>query len=386
MNRLAASNEDEFNATHDRIARVRPAIVTLHAGSLTAAGWMALPNGLVLSSRRAIGYPTDVSIVPQEGMPLPGRVIAVDVARDVAMVLPLEFPGIVAPLQIRPAPAVRLTEPVSVVSPAPGSDLRIVPARVCQLHTGTGPKPSLFEIDIHAPLGAVVLDAEGRVVGMVATSTLGPLAATSTFTTVLPVPAFSALLGAMDRPNLELRDRTPLYRCPTCEEPYDIAAERCVACGRVLPHAFASTPERADAERLVRDGLAAIGVVANRARVSPTSWRFPLRPFSTAEATHLELTLDDASSTLTIRSPVVTLPTANHEPFYRFLLTMNDQTTGDLAVSIAGDLVSIGCAERLDGCGASALAARIEEIARVSDEYRRTLADTFEAGPKYYVP
>jgi hypothetical protein len=62
---------------------------------------------------------------------------------------------------------------------------------------------------------------------------------------------------------------------------------------------------------------------------------------------------------------------------------MNDQTTGELGVSVSGDAVSVSCVEELDDRAEPDVAARIDEVVRVADEYRRTLADTFEATPRY---
>jgi hypothetical protein len=124
-------------------------------------------------------------------------------------------------------------------------------------------------------------------------------------------------------------------------------------------------------------------MIANRFRVGPRSWRVVQRPFTTAEATHVEVEIDDDGRLLTLRAPVVGLPAANHEPFYRFLLTMNDQTTGELRVAVAGDLVSVSRVEPVDGRSAGEIATLLDELVRIADEYRRTLADTFDAVPRY---
>ena len=386
----ASSPEDEVPSTQDRLARARRAAVSIRAGALTATGWVALPNGVIITSRRAIGYPSELSIELEDGMPLAARVIAADVARDIAVLLPLELPSAVSPLPLRASPEARLGEPIKAVSSLPGHGLRLISARVCQLRRAPSPQLPGFEIDAPVPLGSALIDAEGRVVGVVAAATRSAaepaLAAPGVFTGALHAAALTALLQAVDRPAPELRERAPIYRCPSCEEPYDVAADRFLSCGRALPHAFAPCPARAGAERLVRDGLAALGVVANRARIGPRAWCFPQRPFTTSEATHVELALDEEGRALTIRSPVVALPAANHEPFYRFLLTMNDQTAGELCISVSGDMVFVSCAEPVEDRAPADVAARVEEIARVADEYRRTLAETFEAAPRYSVP
>ncbi|AKT43969.1 trypsin-like peptidase domain-containing protein [Chondromyces crocatus] len=379
-NALVTSSHSELAIMQEHLARTQRAVVTLRADSRRAVGWIALLNGAVLTSRSAIGYPAEIAIEREDGLPVAGRVVSVDVTRDVTIVVPLEVTNLGAPLPLRGAPDARLGEPLTAVSTSPGHGLQLTSTRIARLHHGRGPG---FDIDPPAPLGAALLDADGRVVGMVTAAPGKSAEANATGTSALPASTLGTLLDALDRPLTELRDRAPIYRCPACDDPYDIGADRCGTCGRALPHAFTPSLGRASAERLVRDGLASIGVTANRVRTGPTSWRFPLRPFSTAEACHLELTLDEEGQQFVIRSPLVALPTANHEPFYRFLLTMNDQTTGDLAVSITGDHVAIGSAERVEGCVPDTLASRIQDVARAADEYRRTLAETFEAAPRY---
>jgi hypothetical protein len=356
-------------------------VVAIRAGALSATGWVALGNGVVVTSRRGIGYPTELMLSLEDGRTMAGRVIAADVGRDVALVLPLEVPG-VGPLPVRSPSEPRLGERAAVLSCLPGQSLRLSVARISQIRKHEAPLPT-FEIDTVAPLGAPVLDAEGRVVGVVATSPLpgGDLPGHST---ALSGSSFQALLTTVDRPLAELKERSPVYRCPSCEEPFDIESDRCLACGRMLPHAFAPSAVRAGAERIVRQGLSALGFVANRARVGATSWRIVQRPHPTAEtATQVDLEIDEQGRQLMLRAPVVGLPAANHEPFYRFLLTMNDQTTGEYRVAVQGDEVSVSCVASLDGSTDHDAALLIDEIVQMAAEYRRTLADTFDAVPRF---
>lgn len=373
--------EGDLDALEERVGRARRAVVGLRAGALAATGWVALASGVVVTSRRAIGYPTEVSIALEDGPAVAGRVIAADVARDVALVLPLEVLGAPA-LALRPSPGVRLGERATALSVLPGRGLRLAAGRVS--HVRRGDALPGFELGAGAPLGAPILDGEGRVIGVAIESPRADAEPPAPGrTSALAAGALQALLATVDRPAEELRDRAVVYRCPACTEPFEVEADRCGGCGRALPHAFAPSAARAGAERLVREGLSSLGVVANRARVGPRSWCVAQRAFSTAEATHLEVEIDEEGRHLTLRAPVVGLPGANHEPFYRFLLTMNDQTTGELRVSVTGDLVAVSRVEPIEGRTAGDVAMLIDEIVRIADEYRRTLTDTFEAVPRF---
>jgi hypothetical protein len=381
---LAVHGDAEFVALQEHVARARRSIVAVRAGALSAAGWVALSNGVVVTSRRGVGYPTEVTLTFEDGRSRSGRVIAADVGRDVSLLLPFEAPG--APttpaLAVRASGEPRLGERVAVLSCLPGQSLRLSVARVCQGRKGESGAPT-FELDVVAPLGAAVLDGEGRVLGVVVTAA-GPGGDHAGHCVALAAGALHGLLSAVDRPSGELKDRSPVYRCPACDDPFDVDHDRCLACGRLLPHAFTPSTARASAERLIRQSLSSLGFVANRARVGPTSWRVAQRPFPTAEmATQVDIELDELGQHLLLRAPVVGLPAANHEPFYRFLLTMNDQTTGDFRVSVSGDEVSVSCVASLEGGTDHEAAQLIDEIVQVADEYRRTLADTFDAVPRF---
>ncbi len=379
---LAAHGDGDLALLHERVARARRSVVAIRAGALVTTGWVALGNGVVVTSRRGLGYPTEVTLTFEDGRSMVGRVIAADVGRDVALVAPGEPLGVAA-LAVRAPAEPRLGERAAVLSCLPGQSLRLAVARVCHAARKVDGQLPGFELDVAAPLGAPVLDPEGRVIGVVAAMS-GVLGELPGHSAVLPAGAFQPLLASVDRPLAELRDRAPVYRCPVCEEPFDIESDRCLGCGRLLPHAFAPSPARAGVERVIRQGLSALGIVANRARVGPRAWRIAQRPFPAAEtATQVDIEIDEAGGLLSLRAPVVGLPAANHEPFYRFLLTMNDQTTGEFRVSLAGDEVAVSCVASLEGFSDHDAALLIDGLVQIADEYRRTLAETFEAAPRF---
>ncbi|WP_437936400.1 trypsin-like peptidase domain-containing protein [Sorangium sp. So ce341] len=379
---LAAHGDGDLALLHERVARARRSVVAIRAGALVTTGWVALGNGVVVTSRRGLGYPTEVALTFEDGRSMAGRVVAADVGRDVALVAPAEPPGVAA-LAVRAPAEPRLGERAAVLSCLPGQSLRLAVARVSHVARKVDGQLPGFELDVTAPLGAPVLDPEGRAIGVVAAlpGVAGELPGHSA---VLPAVAFQPLLALVDRPLGELRDRAPVYRCPACEEPFDIESDRCLGCGRLLPHAFAPSPARAGVERMIRQGLSSLGIIANRARVGPRAWRIAQRPFPTAEtATQVDIEIDEAGRLLTLRAPVVGVPAANHEPFYRFLLTMNDQTTGEFRVSITGDEVAVSCVAALEGFADHEVALLIDGLVQIADEYRRTLAETFEAAPRF---
>ncbi len=85
---LAAHGDGDLALLHERVARARRSVVAIRAGALVTTGWVALGNGVVVASRRGLGYPTEVALTFEDGRGMAGRVIAADVGRDVALVAP----------------------------------------------------------------------------------------------------------------------------------------------------------------------------------------------------------------------------------------------------------------------------------------------------------
>src|SRR5262249_31513410 len=154
------------------------------------------------------------------------------------------------------------------------------------------------------------------------------------------------------------------YRCPGCGEPFEVEHERCLTCGLRLPHSWeiegttralearAGRPMSSTftiAERAVRDILAQLGTVANSVRISPCSFRLLVPGGTSSSAPMIEatLTLDEQGRSLSGRLPLVRVPQANHESFFRFLLTLNDQTLGRMRTSIDGDVVYLSFSEQI---------------------------------------
>ena len=79
----------------------------------------------------------------------------------------------------------------------------------------------------------------------------------------------------------------------------------------------------------------------------------------------------------------VRLPGGHYEPFYRFLLTLNDQTVRGQRYSLDGDVVYLGFSEAVALLNEMAGADIIDTLIRSAPDARRTLADAFEAKPVY---
>lgn len=373
----------------DIVAIARRSIVGVRAVASGGTGWVALGNGLVLTSHEAVGYQTEVTLEVDAARRVPGRVIWADVSRDLALILPTESLGL-PPLLSRPD-LPRTGEPVFALALVPGQPFRAASAFVSAVDRRVG-AIRCFEIDaVNASAGGPIIDVNGRVLG------IGGLdlprgsrrratpSVVTRFAPAIPIAALQRAFAAFDLMAAQFETRVPTYRCPGCGDPYVASVDRCLTCGQRLPHAWepdasSSTPTFAAAERLVRDLLARLGAVAASVRVGPRTYRL-LVPAgnSTTQMAEISLDLDEQGKVLRGKTPLVRMPAANHEPFYRFLLTLNDQAASGLRLTIEEDIVHLTFAEPTEILSDVDAAHLFEELVRSGERLRKALGEAFEA-------
>ncbi len=352
-----------------------------------------LGNGLLMTSHEAVGYQSEVFLELDGRRRCAGRVIWVDVARDLALVLPAEALAL-PPLLPRPD-LPRLGEPVLALSAVPDAPFRVVSAIVSAVDCHIGPL-RCFELDAPvASCGGPVVDLDGRAIGVggvdlprgarrsAKAGTADPEGRARSL--AVPVAALSRALAAVDVAVEQFDGRLPTYRCPACSEPFAPQNERCSACGRTLPHgwemgAAARNGALAGAERLMRDLLGELGAVATSVRVGPRTFRLS-SPGADGAMTHLTLEIDAGGTCVGAKIPLLRVPVINHEPFYRFLLTLNDQTVGSQRFSVEGDTVFLSFTEPTSLVRLGEGSTRLQELLREGDHYRKALGEHFDAVP-----
>jgi hypothetical protein len=390
------SSTGKLRGAADVVAIVRRSLLGVRGAASAGTGWVVLGNGLVMTSHEAVGYLPTVSLELESGRRCEGRVIWVDVARDLALILPAE-PLPLPPLLARPD-LPRLGEPALALSAVPDAPWRVISAMVSAVDYRVGPL-RCFELD--APVGSAggpIVDLEGRVIGIggldlprgTRRRAEGGLAsaASSSRSLAVPIVALARALAAVDVGVEQFEGRGPTYRCPSCNEPFPIQDERCLSCGRLLPHGWElnDAPDRAaraGAERLMRDLIGELGAVATSVRIGPRTFRLST-PGTSADGsegtvTHLTLEIDEDGTCVRGKIPLLRVPMVNQEPFYRFLLTLNDQTLGSQRFSVEGDTVYLSFVEPTSFVRPGEGSLRLQDLVREGEKYRKALGEPFDA-------
>jgi hypothetical protein len=375
--------------TSPNFSPVRRAACAVTVGPARATGWLVSQRGLFVTSHSAVGYQVDVDVHNDAGDDRPGRVVWVDVARDVALVLVdgalPRAPEPMSPLAIRDVPAPRSGDRVYTVAALPGRGLRIAPASICVAPRAGGPDLIDIDADLIGPLGGPLLDHDCRAVGLLVRAPQGraPFEAVSREarrSSVLPAAEIRGALRAIDAA-LDLPRRAPVYRCPACVTPFVPEHDACLACGAPLPHPFPPSAAHPLAERTIREALAMAGVIANRARTGPRSWHLATRGAPGGEPVPVTLTLDDTWTTAALRAPVALAPSGPAEPFYRLLLTLNDQTTGPFRLALAGDRVVVMLVLPVAMLQGRDLPPTLVALGEIAEHFRKILQEGFDCPP-----
>lgn len=384
---MSSASPAKLRNASDVVAIARRSLLGVRSASSGGTGWVALGNGLVMTSHEAVGYQTEVTLELESGRRSEGRVIWVDVARDLALVLPVE----VLPLPpLIPRPDLpRLGEPALALSAVPDQPWRVASTLVSAVDFRIGPL-RCFELDAAvASCGGPIVDLEGRVIGIGGldlprgTRRRAHAEPGGPRSLAIPIAALQRALAAVDIPAEQFSERTPTYRCPACSEPFQISDERCLACGRLLPHAWELTDTSrgaalAGAERLMRDLLHELGAVASSVKIGPRTYRLS-SPHEASGITEIILEFDEEGTTVRGKIALLRVPVVNQEPFYRFLLTLNDQTMGTQRFSVDGDTVHLTFTEPTALVRPGESATRLSELVREGERYKKMLAESFEA-------
>jgi hypothetical protein len=199
----------------------------------------------------------------------------------------------------------------------------------------------------------------------------------------IPISALSRALAAVDTAPVQFEGRQPNYRCPACNEAFQPRDDRCVTCGRALPHAWdstESTPLSMLAQRILHEWAAELGPTASLARLGARTFRIVVRGADGAPA---RITFDIHEEGVSLRGkvPLCAVPAGHQEPVYRFLLALNDQTPGSLRCCVEDDTVFLSFVEPTSLVRPGDGLLRVQELMRESEKYSRALVEAFRVKP-----
>jgi len=323
-----------MNAIREAAIAVRPSIVAVISPIGRGSGYVALPNGLIVTSLDVVGYEREVQVILEDGTANVAIVARVNVALDVALLMPREPLGLPA---LEQGAEARIGDPVFVLGRI-GVEPLLMPATIAAT-ARVAEGFAHIELD-GAPSetlrGAPLLDASGNVLGL----TVRPRrvrTAGGRFShrwqggLVLPNASFEGGLASAEDSPEEVLELVPEYGCPRCDTIFEPDIDRCLECGALLPHRWLTDdfPAVEVAPPLtglfaVKAALASLGIPANRARVGPRTWRFLPSFGDDSTGTQVDLSTDDRGDHLVLRAPLTRLPVEEFEHFYRYLLARND--------------------------------------------------------------
>ncbi|MBX3273934.1 MAG: trypsin-like peptidase domain-containing protein [Sandaracinaceae bacterium] len=356
--------------------RLRAGVVGVRAGTGQGTGWIATDAGLVVTNAHVVGYADLVELRDADERRVQGKVVFVDVARDLAFVTPRERLGGPA-LRVGDSALVYPGQPVlafghplglsytltrGVIS-AIGREVNGV--RYLQTDAAVNPGNS----------GGPLVDERGDVIGV---STF-VRANAQNLGFALPTAAFAADLAEHAGPLAALFTRKPSYRCVRCREPYDSADDQCVVCGTV--HRFIDAEDiaaqelpYAEAERVVQGALNALRLGAP-ARVGPGAFEVE------HPQVQLRVALEARGAELVAECRIARLPPEDFSAFYRFLLTANDLSCGAASVGLAGETVIAKLQQPTAFLVTNELAQDLAALVRFAAKLRGALARSFRAPP-----
>ncbi len=357
------------------IESVRPSIVAIESAIGSGSGYCALANRVIVTSRRVVGYERDVLITTNEGIVVPGIVVRVNVALDIALLIPTDAARI-PPIKFAPAPP-KLGDPVALVGRVGAEPV----ARVTSVSARERAFDGLphVQVDTNPDLelsGAALVDSAGRLIGSLVRARKRADGAWAQ-NLVLPLSAFEGGLMSVEGSEAEIQELVAEYGCPRCDTVFEPGLDRCLECGVLLPHPWSeafdpsasvhvqrrysqnevTAPERL-ALHAVRVALLSVGIPANRARIGPLLWRF-----STGDPSrdaHVDLTVDDRGEFLVLRAEVARIPDSGFEHFYRHLLAQNGETTGPFRLGLGDSTAVLSLFEPVTSISRDTFPARVD--------------------------
>jgi hypothetical protein len=353
--------------------RVREPVVLIHAGSGLGSGFVALPNGLVVTNAHVVGACSTVSLTIQSGAILSGQVIHLDAGHDVAFVMPLgDGLPLPLPLPLADSDQVQAGQPVVAVGHPHGLGVTTTQGIVSAV--GYGPEGRAF-IQTDAAIdpgnsGGPLVNRTGEVIG-INTSKIGQGCGFA-----VPSNAFRKTLAEFSGEPRMVLAREPQRLCASCGQPVHLPDGYCLACGR--PIDFVDVPAT------VIDGLRRGRFLERVAqalkgwpgeRFAPEIWQ--LR----TPRLQIWVTADTSTERLRISTGLAEVPLSGRAALYRYMLSTLGGPDRCVSVSLLQESIMIWQHLSSASCQPDRLGGAIGQFTRIAEREREILIKTFGARP-----
>jgi hypothetical protein len=349
--------------------RIRQSVVGIRAGHDQGSGWVALPNGLVITNAHVVGPARSVRLSCFDGSVGVGRVVYLDLRRDLAFVMPCE-PLPPLPMAVADSERARTGQAVVAVGHPLGLqftatqgiisavDRDVRGVRYLQTDAAMNPGNS----------GGPLVDGNGEVLGV---NTLG--AAGQNLGFALPVHAFREELVRFAGPPEEVLRLEPEVLCRACGAPVDAAEGWCLSCGVRVPwQAAALSMVRGLRRNRLLERLRQM--LPDGERVASDQWRL------VAAGRVLWATADADGEAVCFATRVAELAGAPHAPLYRHLLTWCDARSSPVAAGIdPSDCIVLWVRREVDGMTADECRDLSGRLAADAEALAARLAAAFGA-------
>lgn len=356
--------------------RTHQGVVGIRSAGGLGSGWVALPNGLVVTNLHVVGYDPVVSLHFFDGRQLGAKVVYADAKLDIAFVVANEPLG-VPPLPIAKGSEAQVGYRVFAVGHPHGLAFTMTEGIISALEREDERGVTFLQTD--APLnpgnsGGPLVSEDGRVLGVNTRAAI----MRQNIGFAVPVKHFVDALRAHNVPVEQLQRRTPVYCCVECSSPYSPTQIQCNTCGvqvRFAEHRnhLYGPRSRAHGENVASQLLQAMSWDPVADAVGPGAWRRQVLGLDITAA------LDGDGESITFRTPIVELPKEHHEPFFRFLLTLNDVATGSRRLAIDKRVVTLSLTEPIAFLYAKEVTLGVEKLASLAGTLRPMLNREFGA-------
>jgi hypothetical protein len=346
----------------------------------TGTGFVALPNGLIVTNAHVVGYAPETELrLFSRRVTVKARVVYINLARDVAFLLPKQETN-ARPLEISRESPARVGEPVYAVGHPLGLGLSLTRGVISSIERRLR---GVTFIQTDAAIsggnsGGPLIREDGSVVGINTASFAG--SDSQNLNLAIPVNEILSALDQHSMPRQAIERHRARYICPECEGDLRPELEHCPSCGARTPFRdsglLTDARDHARGVRLVRGLLSRLGK-------DPLSTQRHSRTWVIEDSGRdVVLALSSDGKELAFFSSLARVPRSNHEAIYRFLLTFSDGPGEHLAISISPHgTIDLFFNELVDFLNEGVVAEKLRALIDRGGKLSAVLEQTYGAAP-----